>query len=123
MYCFWSGEKTFGAIPGVIETAPGFQDGREVVRVVYNPAQVTKAELEKQLREKSAQYRAGRIVQGHPRWMILLLSCCGVMPGRSGCRPRCTGKQPAATACDAWPSVRNNVLSEKRLALANCSGT
>ncbi|MCB9316770.1 MAG: thioredoxin family protein [Lewinellaceae bacterium] len=48
MYCFWSGEKTFGAIPGVIETAPGFQDGREVVRVVYNPAKVTKAELEKQ---------------------------------------------------------------------------
>lgn len=48
MYCFWSGEKTFGAIPGVIETAPGFQDGREVVRVVYNPAKVSKAELEKQ---------------------------------------------------------------------------
>ncbi|MEZ4942908.1 MAG: VPGUxxT family thioredoxin-like (seleno)protein, type 2 [Saprospiraceae bacterium] len=52
MYCFWSGEKTFGAIPGVIETAPGFQDGREVVRVVYNPAQVTKAELEKQTQPK-----------------------------------------------------------------------
>ncbi len=50
MYCFWSGEKTFGAIPGVIETAPGFQDGHEVVRVVYNPAIVTKAELEKQTR-------------------------------------------------------------------------
>lgn len=47
MYCFWTGEGTLGAIPGVIETAPGFADGREVVRVTYNPAVVPKAELEK----------------------------------------------------------------------------
>jgi hypothetical protein len=47
MYCFWSGEKAFGTIPGVIETAPGFQDGREVVRVQYNPAVVSKADLDK----------------------------------------------------------------------------
>lgn len=47
MYCFWTGEGALGAIPGVIETAPGFQDGREVVRVTYNPATVQKAELEK----------------------------------------------------------------------------
>lgn len=37
MYCFWSGEGTFGAIPGVIETTPGFQHGKEVVQVVYDP--------------------------------------------------------------------------------------
>lgn len=48
MYCFWSGERSFGAIPGVIETAPGFQDGHEVVRVSFNPAVVSRAELEKE---------------------------------------------------------------------------
>lgn len=52
MYCFWTGEGTFGAIPGVIETAPGFQDGHEVVQVIYNPAVVQKAELEKCTRPK-----------------------------------------------------------------------
>lgn len=50
MYCFWNGESVFGAIPGVIETAPGFQDGREVVRVTYNPAVVQKADLGKRTR-------------------------------------------------------------------------
>ena len=46
MYCFWAGEGAFGSIPGVVETAPGYQDGREVVRVTYNPAVVQKSELE-----------------------------------------------------------------------------
>lgn len=50
MYCFWTGEGALGAIPGVIETAPGFQDGQEVVRVTYNPAAVQKIELEKRAR-------------------------------------------------------------------------
>ncbi len=45
MSCFWNGEGTFGTIPGVMETAPGFQDGHEVVRVVFNPAVVGRAEL------------------------------------------------------------------------------
>jgi hypothetical protein len=46
MYCFWSGEGTFGSIPGVIETEPGYQDGKEVVKVQYNPTLVKKADLE-----------------------------------------------------------------------------
>ena len=46
MSCFWSGEGTFGSIPGVIETEPGFQDGKEVVKVSFNPAVVKKADLE-----------------------------------------------------------------------------
>lgn len=46
MYCFWSGEGTFGAVPGVVETAPGFQDGKEVVQVIFNPAIVKKTDLE-----------------------------------------------------------------------------
>lgn len=45
MYCFWSGEGTFGAIPGVIETAPGFQDGHEVVRVTFNPTIIKRSDL------------------------------------------------------------------------------
>ena len=47
MYCFWSGEGTFGAVNGVVETEPGFQDGREVVRVQFSPAVVKREELEK----------------------------------------------------------------------------
>lgn len=46
MYCFWSGEGAFGSIAGVVETEPGFQDGREVVRVQFNPAVVKKTALE-----------------------------------------------------------------------------
>lgn len=45
MYCFWTGEGTFGDIPGVVETQPGFQDGKEVVKVVFDPSQVSKEKL------------------------------------------------------------------------------
>lgn len=45
MYCFWTGEGTFGDIPGVVETQPGFQDGKEVVKVVFDPSQVSKETL------------------------------------------------------------------------------
>lgn len=55
MYCFWSGEGTFGTIPGVVETEPGFQDGREVVRVQFNPAIVKKEDLEKKTQPKGIQ--------------------------------------------------------------------
>jgi hypothetical protein len=47
MYCFWSGEGTFGSLPGVIETEPGYQDGKEVVRVLFDPATTSRAELER----------------------------------------------------------------------------
>ncbi|MBL7826275.1 MAG: thioredoxin family protein [Saprospiraceae bacterium] len=46
MYCFWSGEGAFGSIPGVVETEPGYQDGKEVVRVWYDPVSIKKSELE-----------------------------------------------------------------------------
>jgi hypothetical protein len=45
MYCFWSGESFFGGISGVVETVPGYQDGREVVRVLFNPAVVSQEDL------------------------------------------------------------------------------
>lgn len=53
MYCFWTGEGTFGAIPGVIETEPGFQAGKEVVKVQFNPAVTSRANLEKQTQPKN----------------------------------------------------------------------
>lgn len=52
MYCFWSGEGAFGEIPGVVETEPGFQDGKEVVQVQFNPAVVSKTDLEKKTNPK-----------------------------------------------------------------------
>ena len=38
MYCFWTGEKQLGSIEGVLNTEAGFMNGREVVKVTYNPA-------------------------------------------------------------------------------------
>jgi len=52
MYCFWSGEGTFGEIAGVVETEPGFQDGKEVVKVQFSSAVVSKADLEKKTNPK-----------------------------------------------------------------------
>lgn len=40
MYCFWTGERTYGQLDGVVSTRPGFMDGREVVEVEYNPAAI-----------------------------------------------------------------------------------
>lgn len=47
MYCFWSGEALFGALNGVVKTTAGFQDGKEVVKVEYDPAIISKAQLDK----------------------------------------------------------------------------
>ena len=73
MYCFWSGEGTFGAIPGVIETAPGFQDGHEVVRVTFNPAMVSHAELESRTQPKgvtACQKNEGFRADNEPKYYL-----------------------------------------------------
>jgi Thioredoxin-like len=46
MHCFWTGEGALGELPGVIETEPGFQDGREVVKVQFDPTVIKRASLE-----------------------------------------------------------------------------
>ena len=46
MHCFWTGEGTFGAITGVIETESGFQDGKEVVKVQFDASITSRAALE-----------------------------------------------------------------------------
>ncbi|MCB9676838.1 MAG: hypothetical protein H6737_17115 [Alphaproteobacteria bacterium] len=42
MACFWSGEAHLGSAPGVVSTRTGWQGGREVVEVAYDP-EVTNA--------------------------------------------------------------------------------
>ncbi len=55
MYCFWSGEGTFGSIPGVIETTSGFQGGKEVVKVQFDPRKTSKTALEEQTQPKGIE--------------------------------------------------------------------
>ena len=45
MYCFWTGEKKLGNVNGVLETQPGFMNGREVVEVKYNPILISYEDL------------------------------------------------------------------------------
>lgn len=47
MYCFWSGEAHLGDVNGVVATEPGFMNGAEVVKVIYNKDEVNKKTLDK----------------------------------------------------------------------------
>ena len=53
MFCFWSGEKVYGKLEGVYSTAAGWQDGREVVKVVYDPNLISEKELYSKGRESN----------------------------------------------------------------------
>ena len=48
MYCFWEGEAEFATVRGVTETEAAFIDGREVVRLSFDPAVVSWADLVQQ---------------------------------------------------------------------------
>ena len=52
MYCFWSGEHHLGNIDAVLTTEPGFLNGHEVVKVKYDPAKITEADLAKYAAQK-----------------------------------------------------------------------
>lgn len=58
-HCFWVGEGVFGKIPGVIETDPGYQEGHEVVKVQFDPARVSRADLEAMTRPQGASVCSG----------------------------------------------------------------
>ena len=45
MYCFWSGEHHLGNNDAILTTEPGFLNGHEVVKVKYDPAKTSEAEL------------------------------------------------------------------------------
>ncbi len=47
MYCFWTGEALFGKLNGVMKTTAGYQGGKEVVTVEYDPVLMSKAALDK----------------------------------------------------------------------------
>ena len=47
MYCFWKGEALFGDVNGVIKTSAGYQEGKEVVKVEYDPSVISKVQLDK----------------------------------------------------------------------------
>ncbi len=51
MSCFWTGEGKLGAMDGVAATEPGFMDGREVVKVSFDPVVVSFENLLKKSRE------------------------------------------------------------------------
>ncbi len=53
MYCFWTGEKKIASINGVLETQAGFMGGREVVKVIFDPEQVSYESLVKQAQSQS----------------------------------------------------------------------
>ena len=46
MYCFWTGEALFGKVNGVVATTAGWQNGREVVKVEYDPAIISLSQLD-----------------------------------------------------------------------------
>jgi hypothetical protein len=58
MSCFWSGEKHYGAIDGVVSTRAGFMDGCEVVEVEYNPNRI---KLEKIIESGQENGQANKI--------------------------------------------------------------
>ncbi len=45
MYCFWTGEKLMATIPGVTESEAGYMNGREVVKISYDPEVVSEEYL------------------------------------------------------------------------------
>lgn len=45
MYCFWTGEREIGSLKGVQSTQAGYMNGTEVVKVIYNPDEISYEEL------------------------------------------------------------------------------
>jgi copper chaperone CopZ len=50
MYCFWTGEAKLGQLDGVISTSPGFMNGHEVVKVVYDKQKTNTNEISKKVK-------------------------------------------------------------------------
>ena len=59
MHCFWTGEALFGNVNGVIATTAGWQNGKEVVKVEYNPSIISSAQLDKISQQISCKVSSG----------------------------------------------------------------
>jgi len=46
MYCFWTGEKQLGSLPGVLSTQSGFMNHSEVVKVSYDSKFISEDQLD-----------------------------------------------------------------------------
>lgn len=115
MYCFWSGEGTFGAIDGVIETEPGYQDGKEVVKVVYDPRKTSKTALDALTQPKGINVcskNAGFRIDKEPKYYLSGTSWKSVpMTTLQACRANSLvgqGKSPEPVL-----SPRQIILSKK----------
>lgn len=54
MYCFWSGELKLGQVEGVVNTTPGFMNGREVVEVTFDANKTSYEKLVKSAKNLKA---------------------------------------------------------------------
>ena len=59
MHCFWEGEKKLGELDGVFRSTPGFQNGREVVRVKFDIGILSQEQIDQQARQWGFQKSAG----------------------------------------------------------------
>ncbi|MBK9983541.1 MAG: thioredoxin family protein [Saprospiraceae bacterium] len=59
MYCFWAGEALFGAVNGVISTSAGYQEGKEAVKVEYDPGVISKSQLDKIAQQSTCKATSG----------------------------------------------------------------
>lgn len=73
MYCFWSGESKLGAPEGVVATEPGFMNGAEVVKVVFDPEVISQKELDavgKKAKCKRVSEAAGYRMDKDPQYYL-----------------------------------------------------
>ncbi|MEP6794558.1 MAG: VPGUxxT family thioredoxin-like (seleno)protein, type 2 [Saprospiraceae bacterium] len=59
MYCFWAGEALFGTVNGVISTSAGYQEGKEAVKVEYDPGVISKSQLDKIAQQSTCKATSG----------------------------------------------------------------
>lgn len=59
MYCFWTGEALFGELNGVVHTTAGFQNGKEVVAVEYDPLVISREQLDRIAKESRCFAESG----------------------------------------------------------------
>lgn len=80
MYCFWAGEVLFGDVNGVISTSAGYQEGKEAVKVEYNPAVISKSQLDKIAQQSTCKATNGGSFRPDttPKYYLTHSKYCGI---------------------------------------------